>query len=158
MAVTFEDADPAVGAIARELIVKHHEHLAGEDVRYVFRSEHAKDAGKAVLGKARKISGLNAFLTTGEDDSDYFVIELAADIWAGLGAKERRALLDHELSHCRIKYAGDTGEPTLYIAPHDLEEFNDVVERHGLWRRDVKEFLDAASGQLRLLADAEDVA
>ena len=160
MTVEYTDASFAVGTIAAPIIKAHHAHLAGERIRYVFRSEHAKDAGKAVMGKARKISGLNAFLSADEDEGggDYFVIEIAHDIWQGMSNAERKALVDHELSHCRIKYSKD-GEPSLYIAPHDLEEFAAIVERHGLWKRDVKDFLAAAKGQLRLLdgGDAEAV-
>jgi hypothetical protein len=31
----------------------------------------------------------------------------------------------------------------LKIAPHDLEEFTDIVKRHGLWRESIKKFMDA---------------
>lgn len=143
---------PAVAAIAQRLIKDHHEHLEGERIEYVFRSEHAKDGGKAVFGKARKIGGLNAYLSMTEDgnEEDYFVIEIALDIWGGMSDRQRVALVDHELSHCVIKHS-ENGDMSIAIAPHDLEEFNAVVERHGLWRADVKSFMEAASGQLRLL-------
>lgn len=151
MTVEYFDA-PEVDQIVRRLVPLHHGHLAGERIRCVFRSKHAKEGTKAILGKARRISGLNAYLSTdeGADAETYFVIEIALDIWRGMSNKEREALVDHELSHCRIKYS-KTGEPSLVIAPHDLEEFNAIVERHGLWRRDVKDFLAAAQGQLRLV-------
>ncbi len=153
MTVEYSPA-PAVAAIAQRLIKEHHVHLAGERIVYVFRSEHAKEGGKAVFGKARKIGGLNAYLSMTEDgnEDDYFVIEIAYDIWLGMSDGQRVALVDHELSHCIIKYA-ENGDMSLAIAPHDLEEFNAVVKRHGLWRSDVKQFLEAASGQLRLLDD-----
>lgn len=149
MTIEYTDA-PEVDALVKRLVVQHHGHLAGERIRCVFRSEHAKDGGKAVLGKARKVSGLNAFLS-GNDDEAYFVIEIANDIWLGMNDAERLALVDHELSHCGIKVNAKTFEQTLVIRPHDLEEFNAIVERHGLWRRDVKDFLTAASGQLPLV-------
>jgi hypothetical protein len=110
-----------------------------------------------VLGKARKIGGLNAWLSE-KTDEPYFVIEVAYDLWLGMTTAQKRALVDHELSHCRIKYSKTTGEPSLYIAPHDLEEFNAIVERHGLWRDDVQKFLDAAHGQMNLLEGADDEA
>lgn len=41
--------------------------------------------------------------------------------------RQRRALVDHELCHCRLE--GDDPE----IVPHDIEEFNVIIQRHGVW-------------------------
>lgn len=156
MSVTYKPA-PTVEAIARKVIGKHHTHLADVDVQFVFRSEHAERHGHAVLGKARKVSGLNAFLShwaaargAGEkplegDESveAFFVIEIAEDLWWHLDPKQKQALVDHELSHCKTKLNKDE-EVVLYVAPHEVEEFNGVIERHGLWKQNLKAFLKAA--------------
>lgn len=156
MTVTYSSA-PEVKKIAEDLIPKHHEHLEQVQIEYVFRSEAAKEAGKTILGKARKVGGLNAFLLANEreelDDEEtvtFFVIEIARDAWSGLTKAQRTGLVDHELTHCRTKY-NDEGDLTLYVAPHDLEEFHAVVERHGLWQRDVEIFVNVANHQLTLL-------
>lgn len=149
MTVTYRPA-PAVQRIAEALIAKHHHHLDDIRIEYVFRSEAAKDKGKTVWGKARKISGLNAYLsqpldpdeTPAGEDVDYFVIEIAEDIWAVIDQRERVALVDHELCHCTTDFNKD-GDLVLKIRPHDLEEFRQVVQRHGLWRDDVQAFSDA---------------
>lgn len=147
--VTFRPA-PAVERVAKTLISKYHMDLSDHDVdiRYVFRSEHAKSSGKAVFGRAKKISGLNAYLAALDDpdetgiegaEGDFFVIEIAEDIWRELKQDARVALVDHELSHCGVTFDKDENLK-LVCLPHDLEEFNAIVERHGLWRPDVAEF------------------
>lgn len=144
MAAEFTAA-PEVEAIARDLIGAHHKHLINVPIRYVFRSEAAKSGGKIVWGKARKIGGLQAFLAVKEDDlpvmetegNEFFVIEIARDIWEDLTDAARAALVDHELMHCETE--GDK----LVISPHDVEEFSGIIRRHGLWRDDVKIFAQA---------------
>jgi hypothetical protein len=51
----------------------------------------------------------------------------------------RRALVDHELTHCGQKVNGG-----WYVVGHDLEDFAAVVRRHGLWNENVKMYLRAA--------------
>lgn len=200
MPVTYSPA-PEVDKIGRQLIAKHHPALLDERVEFVFRSEAAKSGGRTVWGKARKISGLNAFLSTrpgpveeaadelrksiakagggsvsaggkkvdvpadAETSEDqeidpYFVIELAKDVWDIITGKQRVALVDHELSHCRVA-VNHAGKPALTVVAHDVEEFEAVIRRHGLWKSDVKHFakvtLDAVGGdQMSLLGDDSD--
>ncbi len=155
MATTYRPA-PSVKRIAQTLIAKHHTDLADVRIEYVFRSETAKSGGKEVWGKARKISGLNAFLATDAEMSDvvpaedFFVIEIAEPVWTVLGEKERTALVDHELCHCGVQF-DEKEELQLVLVPHDVEEFRQVVARHGLWRPDVEAFAATAYEQLQLL-------
>lgn len=164
MPVTYTPA-PEAAKIGRQLIATHHQDLDSERIEYIFRSEAAITAGRAIWGKARKISGLNAYLATVPDGEDppedgvdpFFVIELAADIWETLSGKERIALVDHELSHCQIRLNA-SGTPTPTIVPHDVEEFEGVIRRHGLWNTGVRHFAkvayDAVGGdQMSLLGD-----
>jgi putative metallopeptidase len=160
MAVTYRPA-PEVEAIAGPLIEAHHQHLTEHgDVRieYLFRSEATVKGGHVVLGKARKVSGLNAFLAGWDDATDvddeagdevrpFFVIEIAADQWATLTEAQRTALVDHELCHLNVEPTDESVKLTL--AGHDLEEFGAVVERHGLWKPAVELFA-AACQQLKL--------
>jgi hypothetical protein len=162
MAVRYTPA-PSVAATAAELISAHHQRLLDYGhirIEYVFRSEHANSNGKAVWGRARKITGLNAYLASNEPDDEeeiepFFVIEIAADIWEALDGAGRRALVDHELSHCNV-VEGDDGTVKLGLVAHDLEEFEAIVRRHGLWRSDVASFAKVAADhiedrQLRLV-------
>jgi predicted metallopeptidase len=145
---------PAAEKIGARLIKAHHEHLAEARVEYVFRDTAATDKGRIVLGKARKLSGLNAWLATdhderGSDPEDFFVIELAEDEWGSLSDAQRVALVDHELSHCWLEF-DDDGEPKLSLRTHDVEEFVAVVQRHGLWRNDLVHLVKVGNEQLAL--------
>lgn len=108
----------AAAKIAEELIPEHHMHLIGIEVRFVFRSKAAKSGGRRVWGKCHKKGGLVAFLAQGPEPDedvlagDFFVVELAEDVWARLNDKERRALVDHELCHTAIEY-DDEGQLVL---------------------------------------------
>lgn len=146
---------PAVAHIAGDLIatVPDHADLAGVDIVYVWRDKAAKSRGRTVLGKARKVSGLNALLARDlEDDAPLFVVEIAQDEWLDLTTKQRYALVDHELSHLRVKI-GDDGERDLSIRGHDVEEFKAVIDRHGFWKPDVADFAVSVSEQMRLSID-----
>ena len=131
-----------VEAIAQALIPDYHEHLAGEPILYLFRSKHAEKNGHVVLGKARRVSGLNAFLATRHPDIDdqpraapvLFIVEIAFDMWMRLRTSQRIALVDHELQH--ITPDGLRG--------HDVEEFLTIMRRHGAWETGLTEFLEAS--------------
>ena len=40
-----------------------------------------------------------------------------------------RILLHHELLHCGVNM---NAEPTYTVVPHDVEEFNEIIDRYGL--------------------------
>ena len=166
MATTYRPA-PAVARIAAELIAEHHPDLDGIRIDYVFRDPAAKSKGAPVWGSARKVSGLTAYLASNPqerpadtgDTEDFFVIEIAERTWAIISEAQKRGLVDHELSHCRVTW-NDDGDMALSIAPHDLEEFTAVVTRHGLWTPNVADvataLVDAAGYSIpdELLKDA----
>jgi len=143
MTTEFTDANDEVRPIAGELIPTHHRHLIGVHIEFVFRDPAAKKAGRVALGTAQKVSGLNAHLADWGEDA--FVIVLARTPWIDMTPRQRKALVDHELSHCQVDDDG-----ALHVIGHDLEEFVAVVERNGLWRSDVAEFGKVAAAQLRL--------
>lgn len=140
----------AVARIAQRLIGQYHTDLEDVRIEYVFRDEAAKKNGKLVLGTARKVTGLNAYLAqldedgwpTVDDGEEFFVIEIAEDAWLRLNGHQRTALVDHELAHCTTEVNKDD-ELVLKMVAHDLEEFRAVVERHGLWRPDLELFAES---------------
>lgn len=147
---TYEFAQE-VKAIAAVLIrdVEQHKPLADARIEYVWRDKASKSNGRVVLGKARKVSGLNAFLIQEGEAEDLFVVEIAADTWGRLELPQRRALVDHELCHLRVDH-DDDGMPVLSMRGHDLEEFACIVERYGLWKSDVAAFGTVVAEQLVL--------
>lgn len=157
--MTYYYTDDALDLLGAELIAKHHPHLEGS-VRFLFRNQAAKSRGQAIWGKADLITGRAAFLATPPDElaaaralygvawvPKFFVVEIAADIWKGLTPLARRALVDHELSHCE---QDDDREPTLI--GHDLEEFLSIALRYGPWRPGMHRFGEAL--QANLFAEA----
>lgn len=144
---------PEIEAIAVDIIsdVDEYSALANVEVRYVWRDPAATSKGRVVLGKARKITGLNAVLASAHDpDLGLFVIEIAEDTWLHLTLDQQRALVDHELAHLYVGFDDETGEMVLSIVGHDVEEFHSVVRRHGTWRPELRDFAEIA-GQQRLL-------
>ena len=118
-----------VADIARELIREHHTTLGEADIVYLFRDKAPKSKGKFTLGKAKKTSPIELTLS-GYD----FVIWVAEDKWNEMDWKQRRALVDHELSHCGLD---EDGHWTTY--EHDFTGFNSVLKRHGYWSNDLKQ-------------------
>ena len=59
--------------------------------------------------------------------------------------------MDHELCHASVRCDKNSGEPMVdernrliyRIRKHDIEEFADIVERHGTYKRDLELFAQA---------------
>ena len=131
-----------VSAIAGELIETYHQHLERAGILFLFRDEASSSNGKLVAGKASKMTAKENAIAGGAAYD--FKIELAFDLWEKGNEKWRRALIDHELCHC-----GGTREEGWSILAHDIEEFAQIVERHGTWNKDLDLFM-ARTNQLDL--------
>ncbi len=132
MATEYFEA-PEVEEVAWQLINTIHNHLVEAKIKYLFRTGHWSTQKRETWGKAQRITGQQAFLT-GLD----FVITIQRDVWKQLTKEERIALLDHELSHCCRGDDDNYGNPTWYIQGHDVEDFIDVIHRHGFWNPTLK--------------------
>lgn len=129
--------------LAQDLVDQYHPELQQARIGILFRSEAPVSNGKATWGQALKVDGKWKPLLTEELD---FIIWLAFDVWDSvLDTRQKRALLDHELCHCKMT----RGEPKLRA--HDIEEFTEIVHRHGLWRDSMKQFADAIQGKLPIV-------
>lgn len=117
-----------VADISRDLIEKYHPALGQAEIVYLFRDKAPKRNGKITLGSTRRTSPIEKTLT-GFD----FIIWIAEDEWGKMDAKKRRALVDHELSHCGLD---ENGNWTTY--DHDFTGFNAVLRRHGYWSGDLR--------------------
>jgi len=137
--------------LLRELVAAHHAHLAEAKIALAWRLGAKPDKdGRVVLGLCKKASDLDRELK----DLD-FVIVLNAEHWDKFSDAQRAALLDHELCHAQVELDEASGEPrtdargrTVYrVRGHDLEEFREVVERHGLYKADLAAFARACAKQ-----------
>lgn len=135
--------------IAEELIPKHHKHLVGTRIDYLFSEKVPNKGGKDIWGSMRKVSGLTAYEGAKKVDQErgvtdpFFVLTISQPVWARLNDKEKTALVDHELCHATVKETDD-GKVKLSTLCHDVEEFKSIVERYGLWRPDIGKFVEAA--------------
>lgn len=118
--------------------VPDHEPLGQAHILWLFMDTVPMSNGRYVLGRARRVSGWAAFLssppqeaTSYADPAPYYTVEIAEEPWHQLRAHQKRALVDHELCHLRVDDSGDA--PVLKMRGHDFEEFVAVIKRHGLW-------------------------
>lgn len=144
--------------IAERLIPLHHQHLIGVRVEYLFRSKARKSNGKVKAGQCMVKRGRDAFLATpgaetSIDAPDFFILEFGMDVWDEFTDDGKVALVDHELCHARTEET-DEGGVRLTTRPHDVEEFGEVLRRHGLWEPQIGQML-AELGQGRLFDFAE---
>lgn len=136
MAVEYRKADDEVYDIARDIIDKHHPNLENVEIVFLMRTPTPKRGGVEVWGQASKASAKHRALADGEFR---FIIELADEVWEDLDIAHKRALIDHELCHC-TREEDDKGEIVYAIRGHDVEEFNEIVERHGHWTESLLSF------------------
>lgn len=145
----FED----VYSVMDQLIASHHEHLVDSeaDIALIWWLKPSYAAGKLKLGMAAKATDVqNALIgLTSKKSSGYqFVIFLSASAWEKFTPDQREALMDHELCHCfaELEEQNERGNGgwKFKLRKHDLEEFGEVVQRHGLWIKDLQDFMEVA--------------
>lgn len=127
----------------------HHPQLADAKIAIAWKFGWKCDSdGRVKLGQMKKGSDLDREMH-GHD----FVILLNHDIWntSQFTEQQMEALIDHELCHGEVS-RDQNGEPkkddrgrTCYrIRRHDVEEFKEIVDRHGEWKSDIEAFVTAA--------------
>lgn len=136
-------------ALLQSLVEKHHAHLAEAKIALLWRLNWKADAdGHLILGQARKASDVDKELHNYD-----FAILLNYEVWASadFNKDQKRALVDHELCHCVRATTKDgdpkfdeRGRPLWRLRGHDLEEFDQIVIRHGCWKRHIEAFANAA--------------
>lgn len=130
------------------LVSAHHEDLRDARIALAWCTSWKPDVdGRVTLGKCKKASDLDRELAAFD-----FVILLRRVFWRDERVldPQRSALLDHELCHAARKF-DDNGEPVIderqrpvyRIRKHDIEEFTDIVARHGCYKADLEAFAAA---------------
>jgi hypothetical protein len=117
--------------LAIDLIAKHHPDLSMARIRYICRNKAAKKAGRSVPGNVYKMGGKYEYLV-GCD----FIIEIALQVWNDFNSNQRKAIVDHLLSRC-IGEEQEDGTMKWRIRPPEVQEFPEVVERHGQWNNEL---------------------
>jgi hypothetical protein len=165
---------PALAAqeVGVRLIREHHIHLEEARILWLFTTAKRKKCDRVRLASAKKLSAMERYLSSGNEsvETGYdFIGLIGVREWEGLTDQQRVALVDHELCHMAVflkdgelnrwrrfdpnyDVLSDEIEWRYGVRGHDLEEFTEVIERHGLWSADRQEFAEAATRarQLRL--------
>jgi len=117
----------AAEEIAEGLVANHHPDLTLARIRYICRNKATKRGGRPVPGNVYKMGGKYEYLV-GCD----FIIEVALPVWNDFNINQRRAVIDHLLSRCMGEEQED-GMMKWRLRPPEVQEFPEVVERHGQW-------------------------
>jgi hypothetical protein len=152
--VAFELIDPTSVAghpmyrLLAELITAHHEDLAGARIALAWCTSWSPDVdGRVTIGKCKRASDLDRELAAFD-----FVILLSRSFWLDtrVSDAQRTALLDHELCHAAVKLdrrgepaVDDRGRVIYRTRKHDIEEFTQIVARHGCYKADLEAFAKA---------------
>jgi len=114
--------------IVTRIVNVNHKRLDGASIAVITREKAGKTGGKIKMADASLVGAKMKPLL----DEDYdFIITIAEDVWGKMTPEQHDALVDHELCHCIYD---DEAKPSL--RPHDLEEFAEIIERWGFWRKD----------------------
>jgi Putative phage metallopeptidase len=123
-------------SMARELIGKYHGHLANATILFLTTNQTRKRRGKMVEATSKKVDPLLQHFCKAD-----FMVILDETHWMYLDEDRKRALVDRQLCYCGVNEKG-----RWVIWPTDVECFIGEVQRHGLWREDVRVFVEAANG------------
>jgi len=119
--------------LGERILDKYHEDKARyARFKFVFVTK-----AKGYAAKIGKISSVYQALGV---DGDYVII-VNKEVWDLMNKSQRKAMLDHELCHAVVEYDDEKDSVKFKLRHHDCEEFNEIVERHGLWRQEVKTLL-----------------
>jgi len=137
------EVDDDLHVLADRIIKKDRNELECLKIAYMFREEAAVTAGKVIVGRCIRVDDRNWALHSYD-----VLIEIARDVWAEAIEDYRNAVMDHELGHIGGAEGGafdqdNKGRWKIYIKYHDIEEFTEVLERHGAYHQDLRKFLDA---------------
>lgn len=144
-------AAESVEEIALRLIPTYHPELATARIAYIFVDKASKRGGRAVLGKARKISGALEYLLQQD-----FIVEVALECWNELADRQRNALVDHLLESCTGEEDETTGEMKWVMREAEVKEFASILSRHGAWTDELSGMVEIAQ-RLNLEARAQEV-
>ncbi|HQX61832.1 MAG TPA: putative metallopeptidase [Thermomicrobiales bacterium] len=151
-ALTFGDAEfrpaPDLARGAAKLLEAYPEDLAVLNIVqpvYLWRKKGGMSAGKDVLGKTTKLSGMARYLSGYVDNEPVdIVIWLAADHLAIRSDRGIEAVLFHELLHVGLKETDDEDDvPAPIVLPHDWAGFRREIEVYGLHTEDARQVAPA---------------
>jgi len=129
-----------------ELIAAYHPDLSVGNIQLWWKSNFKEDrSGMLVCGRCHIVD--EKMRQVGDVD---IIIELNEQVFNDPDTTNelKRAIMDHELCHPRPIIDNETGDQRedvqgrklWFNRKHDLEEFREIVERHGFYRQEVQDF------------------
>lgn len=154
-----------VEKVASGVIKEHLPELKSKTIVYVTQDKKDDKTGNAVpqmrkgkpiIGDIKIIDGLNAFLISGAQVTDYdgptpiVALIVSRHAWEHLQANQREAWLHQQL--VRLEYDDKTGKPS--VGDFDVKEMTMTAKLYGPWSDDLQLFLKTAK-QHPLFEDLE---
>lgn len=142
----YADATDEITPQVVETITRFHPHLKAARIKYFYDlAEECETVGKGqwmkrVLAKIRKPTGL--LRTCSQAD---FIVTIHAGTWESMSPAQRFALIDHELTHAQFS------DGKWFLIPHDLEEFPEMVLRHGFITAAIQRFARAVQAEFEFM-------
>lgn len=131
--------------VMAEIRAEHHFEIAAAKIALAWKKGIKPDAdARLTLGYCTKATDLQRELI----DFD-FVIVLNKEVWEDpeFSQAQKKALIDHELCHAARSRDEDgnlrtdsKGRPVWRLRGHDIEEFREIIDRHGCYKRDLEMF------------------
>jgi hypothetical protein len=131
--------------LLKQMRKENHADISEARIALAWRHRVKSDKdGILKLGQCVKNTGVHREL------ADYdFIIVLNKSAWDGFTKDQKLALLDHELCHIMPSedkngngQQDDRGRKLFRTRRHDIEEFSDVVRRHGLYKKDLEKLAE----------------
>ncbi len=128
VAVEWERLQSAEKLVA-EVVADHHPHLARARIICLAKPKAGKRGESIVAATARKApKNLAALYKDAAGVDVHYLIEIGRDRWDAATAEQKRILIDHELCH----FTGLDDRGAWGLRPdHDIEEFHEIIKRHG---------------------------
>lgn len=142
-----DELDPLAVDLFRDIRQEYHADLAGYAIALLFVPKPKTSKGNIVVGEAHVLLGRTRFLS-----GLHGTITLAWEWWQEATTAQQQALIDHELSH----FDADDERECLRIRGHDVEEFIEIMARHGAWTDGLKYAQGALQQRLPGMEDPDE--
>ncbi len=133
------EISPDLAEIATKILGEKMLDIRPARVRYVlvYPNIDKTTAGRCMVANA---------MVTLMGDCD-FVIQMSGDLWDALPVDLQNILMYHELLHINCVQHPKTGDWKFNIRDHDINEFREVIEEHGIdWLAEVKDVFITSGG------------
>ncbi len=142
-----DELDPLAVDVFREIRQEYHADLAGYAIALLFMPKPKVSRGNIVVGEAHVLGWRTRFLS-----GLHGTVTLAWEWWQEATTAQQQALIDHELSH----FEADDEHERLRIRGHDVEEFIEIMARHGAWTDGLKYAKGALQQRLPGMEDPDE--